>query len=188
MHWRWLSGSGFVARYVSTESFVDSLERMAARGADVHRIQAYLNETLIEPHTLDAYISYRSERYTRHLVHKSVAFEILVLCWGIGHKAPIHGHEGELCWARVERGRLRFENFRLVSEQPLVLEPLGAPVDGGVGHVDGPADLHSVENPAAFGAPAVTMHVYSLPYDECDIYDLKRGERRRVRMAYDALP
>ena len=174
-----------MAQYVSTERFVESLEGMAARDADIGRIQAYLNETLLEPRALDAYVSYRHERYTRHLVHKSTAFEILVLCWGIGHKAPIHGHEGELCWARVERGRLRFEDFRLLSERPLTLEPLGPPVDGGVGHVDGPADLHSVENPAAFGAPAVTVHVYTLPYDECDIYDLKRGERRRVRMAYD---
>ena len=175
-----------MVRYVSIKDFVSSLEGMAARNADVDHIQAYLSETLIEPRTLDAYVSYRPERYTRHLVHRSAAFEILVLCWGIGHKAPIHGHEGELCWARVERGRLRFENFRLLSEEPLTLEPLGAPVDGAVGHVDGPADLHSVENPAAFGTPAVTLHVYSLPYDECDIYDLKRGQRRRVRMAYDA--
>lgn len=177
-----------MARYVRMKSFVDSLEGIAAGTPDIDPIQAYINETLIEPRALDNYVSYQPERYTRHLVHKSTAFEILVLCWGIGHKAPIHGHEGELCWARVERGRLRFENFRLVSEQPLVLEPLGAPVDGAVGHVDGPADLHSVENPVAFGAPAVTVHVYTLPYDECDIYDLKRGERRRVRMAYDALP
>lgn len=176
-----------MARYVSIKNFVDSLEEMAARGLDIGHTQAYLRETLIEPGALDPYVSYRPERYTRHLVHKSEALEILVLCWGTGHKAPIHGHEGELCWARVERGRLRFENFRLLSEQPLALEPLGAPVDGAVGHVDGPADLHSVENLTAFGAPAVTLHVYTLPYDECDIYDLKRGERRRVRMVYDAV-
>ena len=176
-----------MARYVNMKSFVDSLEDMARHEADVADIQAYLNETLIERDALDAYVRYRPERYTRQLVHKSAAFEILVLCWGVGHRAPIHGHEGELCWARVERGRLRFENFRLVSEQPLVLEPLGAPVDGAVGHVDGPADLHSVENPATFGAPAVTVHIYSLPYDECDIYDIEHGTRRRVRMVYDTL-
>jgi predicted metal-dependent enzyme (double-stranded beta helix superfamily) len=173
--------------YVEMPSFVSALEEMAAHGVDRAGVQSYLEQTPVAPASLDPYVWYRPDRYTRNGIHKSEPFEILVLCWGPGHKAPIHGHEGELCWARVERGRLRFVNYRLVSEQPLLLEPSGPPVDGAVGHVDGPADLHSVENCEQFGEPAVTLHVYSRPYPECDIYDLERGERRRVRMAYDTV-
>ena len=66
-----------------------------------------LADTRITPASLDPYVRFEPGRYTRHLVHKDQTVEVLVLCWARGACAPIHGHEGELCWARVERGRLR---------------------------------------------------------------------------------
>ena len=62
-----------------------------------------------------------------------------------------------------------------------------AKVDGENGYLDGPADIHAVENCMALGAPAASVHVYSRPYAECDIYDLVSGERQRVQMAYDTI-
>ncbi|MFQ5994844.1 MAG: cysteine dioxygenase family protein [Acidiferrobacterales bacterium] len=176
-----------MTRYVAMDEFLDALEGFAARGFDVQAVQTYLHETLILSSSLDRYVSYRADRYTRNLVHKTEAFEILVICWEPGQMAPVHGHEGELCWARVERGTLCFIDYRLVSEDPLVLEPTAEPLNAGVGHVDGPADIHAVENLKDSGERAASLHVYSRPYPECDIYDLKKGERRRVRMVYDTM-
>ena len=176
-----------MTHYVGMDNFVTTLEAMAASTFDATAVQSYLAQTRIIPATLETYLHYTPERYTRNLVHKTDAYEILVICWGSGQRAPIHGHEGELCWARVERGTLRFTTYRLVSETPLQLEPVSAAVDGSAGYLDGPADIHAVENCAVFGAPAASVHVYSRPYAECDIYDLERGERQRVRMAYDTM-
>jgi predicted metal-dependent enzyme (double-stranded beta helix superfamily) len=114
-----------MARYVNMADFVRTLEAMAADHFDAANVQSYLEQTRITPETLETYLQYTPERYTRHLVHKSEAFEILVICWDRGQKAPIHGHEGELCWARVECGKLRFTSYRLISETPLTLEPIG---------------------------------------------------------------
>ncbi len=172
---------------VTMGEFVASLETIAERGFDAAQVQAYLTQTLIEPSTLDTYLNFRPGRYTRNLVHKTAAFEILVVCWGIGQRAPVHGHEGERCWARVEQGRLRFTSYRLVTDAPLVLELTGPPVDGAAGYLDGPADIHAVENVNDFAAPAASLHVYSKPYAECDVYDLTRGVRRRLRLAYDTV-
>ncbi len=176
-----------MASYVNMDSFAARLESMAAAGFDTDEVHAYLSDTLIEPSSLDAYVSFKSTRYARNLVHKSKRFEILVVCWKVSQGAPVHGHEGERCWARVERGTLRFANFREVSENPLIVEALGDPVDGGPGHLDGPADIHTVENPGDSGEDAASLHVYSFPFDECDIYDLARGEKKRVRMEYDTM-
>ena len=176
-----------MTRYIDMDDFVNTLETMAARALPVNDVQAYLEQTRITPATFEPYLHYKPERYTRHLVHKTEAFEVLVICWDVGQQAPIHGHEGELCWARVERGKLRFTNYRLVSETPLQLAPLSAAIDGGVGYLDGPADIHAVQNCIEFGAPAASLHVYSRPYAECDIYDLVRGERQRARMSYDTM-
>jgi NitT/TauT family transport system ATP-binding protein len=175
-------------RVLSASDLVGELLRLAGRGfprEDVHRLLA---ETRLEPASLDRHVRFAPGLYTRHLVHKSPEVEILVLCWARGSRAPIHGHEGELCWARVERGTLRFANWREVSRTPLRVVPVGEPMPGGPGYLDGPADLHSVENPAALDQDAVSLHVYSKPYDECDIYDVERGEVRRVRLQYDSVP
>jgi hypothetical protein len=32
------------------------------------------------------------------------------------------------------------------------------------------------------------VHVYSRPYDECDVYDSVEGPVRRVRLQYDSVP
>jgi cysteine dioxygenase len=166
-----------MTRYIDLDHFVKTLETMAAHALPVDDVQAYLEQTRITPETFEPYLHYKPERYTRHLVHKTEAFEVLVICWDIGQQAPIHGHDG----------KLRFTNYRLVSETPLQLAPLSAAIDGGVGYLDGPADIHAVQNCVQFGAPAASLHVYSRPYAECDIYDLTRGKRQRSRMSYDTI-
>lgn len=172
---------------LTLEDFADRVRRLVEADAPASEIQRFLTRTRIEPASLDRFVRFEDGRYTRHLVLKTPAVEVLVLCWRRGSRAPIHGHEGERCWARVERGRLRFSSYRERSRDPLRLEPLGAAVDGGPGHVDGPADIHAVDNAAELGEDAVTVHVYSRPYDECDIYDLERGLVRRVRLRYDSV-
>jgi Cysteine dioxygenase type I len=171
---------------ISMAEFVDEIKRLIDTGFAQDRVHAFLSGALIEPVSLDRYVRFEAGRYTRHLVYKSQDIELLVLCWKQGAKAPVHGHEGELCWARVERGRLRFTSYREVSRAPLQVIPVGPPVDGGAGHLDGPADIHAVDNPEEFGQDAVSLHVYSKPYDECDIYDLEEGVIRRVRLRYDS--
>lgn len=173
--------------YSSMEDFLSELQAFAATEFSPSEVYRYLSGTLIKPDSLETYISFRPDRYTRNLVYKDETFELLVICWGIGQRAPIHGHEGEYCWTRVERGSLRITNYRELSEAPLVLDRLKEPVNGARGYLDGPADIHEVENLASFGQAAVSLHVYSRPYSECDIYDLAKGEKRRIRLAYDTM-
>lgn len=171
---------------VTMEAFVDEIQRLIDQGFDRTLVHRFLGGTMIEPSSLGRYVRFKPRRYTRHLVYKTAAIELLVLCWARGSRAPVHGHEGELCWARVERGRLRFTNYRETSRAPLRIVPIDVALDGGPGHLDGPADLHAVENAVEFGADAVSLHVYAKPYDECDIYDLEEGVVRRVRLRYDS--
>lgn len=172
---------------VSMADFVRGVRARCTADLDPAEMGRFLATTRLEPAALERFVRFVPGRYTRHLVHKDPDVEILVLCWARGTGAPIHGHEGEYCWARVERGRLVFSNYREASRLPLRLEALGVE-EGGPGHVDGPADIHAVSNPAARDEDAVTVHVYCRPYDECDIYDTGQGEVRRVRLSYDSVP
>jgi NitT/TauT family transport system ATP-binding protein len=168
--------------------FVQEVRKRCDGALDPVEMGRFLATARIEPTSLESFVRFAAGRYTRHLVHKDRDVELLVLCWARGASAPIHGHEGEYCWARVERGRLAFRSYREASRVPLRLEPVGGVVDGGPGHVDGPADIHAVTNPAALGEDAVSVHVYCRPYDECDIYDAAQGTVRRVRLFYDSVP
>jgi hypothetical protein len=168
-------------------AFLREVLKRSAGALDPVEMGRFLATSRIEPASLDDFVRFAPGRYTRHLVHKDRDVELLVLCWARGASAPIHGHEGELCWARVERGQLAFRSYREISRTPLALEAIGGVVDGGPGHLDGPADIHSVTNDAAPGEGAVSVHVYCRPYDECDIYDAEQGTVRRVRLAYDSL-
>jgi hypothetical protein len=162
------------ATTIGMAEFVGEVRRRSQTPIDVADMARFLGATRIDAAALDAVVRFAPGRYTRHLVHKDKDVEILVLCWASGSAAPIHGHEGEYCWARVERGRLAFSNYREVSRAPLRLEPIDAAVDGGPGYVD--------------GQEAVSVHVYCRPYDECDIYDVAQGTVRRVRLSYDSIP
>jgi predicted metal-dependent enzyme (double-stranded beta helix superfamily) len=169
------------------DRLINDLKSYAARGFHAGAVRDYLAETLIAPEAISPYLHHCEEHYTRNLVHKDEDFEILVICWGSGQRAPIHGHEGELCFARVELGKLRFSNYRTLTEEPVKLELAGRPVDGGVGFLDGPADIHAVDNPREFRENAASLHVYSRPYGECDIYESETGPRRRVKLVYDSI-
>ena len=170
---------------LSLDEFVTRMTQLTAPSVDRGAVQRFLDSHTIEPASIERYLRFHDGRYTRHLVFKSPTVELLVLCWSRGSRAPIHGHEGELCWARVERGRLRFTSYRELSRSPLRLAPTGPPVEGAPGYVDGPADIHAVDT---VDADAVSLHVYVKPYDECDIYDVEQGVVRRVRLTYDSVP
>jgi cysteine dioxygenase len=172
---------------LTMEAFLSGINVILRQGFATEEIHAYLQKTLIEPASLQRYMFFRPERYTRNLVFKNEAFELLVICWNIGQQAPVHGHEGERCWSRIEQGSLLLCNYRELCENPLVVQQINQPYRGERGCLDGPADIHSVANPAIEEAPAVSLHLYSHPYDQCDIYDLEKNEKRRVRLRYDSI-
>ena len=40
--------------------------------------------------------------------------------------------------------------------------------------------IHQVLNPASFASRAVTLHIYSKPFDTCEVYDLKEKRYQDV--------
>lgn len=168
--------------------FLDQVRGYARRGFPVAEVLGYLRSQVMAPEELEPYLHWVPGRYTRNLVHRCADFELLILCWDPGQCAPVHGHEGELCWARVERGCLRFRNYAELERKgdQVRLAQTGPPVDGVCGHVDGPADIHSVENLAG-GGGAVSLHLYARPFDHCEIYDLEQGLVCRKCLAYDSI-
>jgi NitT/TauT family transport system ATP-binding protein len=107
--------------------FVREVRARCDGAIDPAEMAAFLATNRIEAASLDGFVRFAPGRYMRHLVHKDRDVEILVLCWARGSTAPIHGHEGEYCWARVERGRLAFASYREASRAPCGSSRSGPP-------------------------------------------------------------
>ncbi len=83
------------------------LKKFATEDFPVSGVSDYLNDYSLSNEILNEYAHFKDQKYCRNLVHKENDFEIIVVCWKAGQVAPIHGHEGEKCWARVQDGNLQ---------------------------------------------------------------------------------
>lgn len=139
----------------------------------------------VDAASLGPYLYYCHEHYTRNLIHKTPLFELIAICWEVGQKSPIHNHCNQECWMAAPIGRVQVHNFKLIRKDEstgycelepskhFVIEP-DSPQE-----VDPSEPIHLVANPTSFGARAATLHVYSKPYDTCEVYDMK-GKRYEV--------
>ena len=160
---------------------ISALKSFAREDFPIDKVSNYLKSLPLNDKSLKKYIFFKKEFYTRNLIHKENNFEILAICWPQKTDAPIHGHEGEKCWARVETGRLQIGNYNEESKSPLKLNFINE-LSCKAGYLDGPADIHSVRNIS--NDFATSLHVYAKPYDACDIYDLEKGRIERKKLGY----
>jgi cysteine dioxygenase len=156
----------------------------------IPRVMKFAREKAIRPETLAPYLFYAKSHYTRNLIYKCELFEVLAICWNVGQVSRIHNHRDQNCWMAVPLGRLQVENFHLVDQDLAAgrsqLEPLNT-VEMNIAHpcaVD-PADpVHRVINPREFNERAVSLHVYSRPFDTCVVYSPEQGTCGEIKLHF----
>ena len=163
------------------KTIIDRLNKFARQDFPVPEVSSYLQHLSFNEKELNKYSLHKDNSYTRNLVYRDADFELLVICWPPNTSAPIHGHEGEKCWARVQEGQLQICNYEEISSNPLELNMIQK-LSCSPGFLDGPADIHSVENLS--DDFATSLHVYAKPYDACDIYDIENGKIERMKLSY----
>ena len=163
---------------------IDKLKEFSKEDFPVPEVSSYLLNLNIDQEELKKYLLRADDHYTRNLIHRDRDFEIMIICWPPNTSAPIHGHEGEKCWARVQNGNLQICNYEEVSSSPLKLNMIQE-LSCAPGFLDGPADIHSVEN--ITDKFATSLHVYAKPYDACDIYDIEKGTVDRIKLSYHSI-
>src|SRR4029078_945363 len=166
-----------VPRQLSIQDFISEL-RQFPESAFVHTTEllAFLPQTGVKPEPLSPYLNWNRQPYTRNLIDKTPLYELIAICWEVGQVSSVHNHRDQNCWMSVPIGRLLVENFHLVSQDiehgKSQLTPTDT-VEMNATHpcaVD-PADpVHRVVNPKRFGERAVSLHIYSRPFDTCVVY------------------
>jgi cysteine dioxygenase len=184
-------GSQTISRQISIADFVSELRKFAAPAFDgTTQILAFLQSTTVDPESLAAYLTWDRQHYTRNLIDKTPLYELLAICWEVGQVSSVHNHRDQNCWMAVPIGRLMVENYHLVCQDmdkgTCQLQPTHR-VEMNPNHpcaVD-PADpVHRVLNPREFNQRAVSLHVYSRPFDSCVVYSPEQGTCGEIKLHY----
>jgi len=151
-------------------------------------VLGFLRRNPVAIESLQPYLNFCQEKYTRNLIHRTPLFELIAICWDVGQVSAIHNHRNQRCWMAIAQGKVQVQNFRLVRQdagaQTCELEATTRFVIDAEqpAEVDPEEPIHLVANPAAFGGRAVTLHIYSRPFDTCEVYDLKTGRYQDVKL------
>jgi cysteine dioxygenase len=174
---------------VEVRGVVDTLRTVPPPRFQPVEICKLLADANVNPKTLEPYLHFAKGRYTRNLIFRNELFELIALCWSPKSQSPIHNHSNQLCWLSIQSGALRLENFSSLDGpgpgERIRLVPSGGLARAAVGCLDlqqGDDGIHRVSNP--FDEPAVSLHVYSRPYDICLGYDLVKQTASELELRY----
>lgn len=174
---------------VTIERFVEELSLVPEAEFTHQNILDFLRQNPVSLDGLTPYLYFCAEHYTRNLIRRTPLFDLIAIGWESGQQSPIHNHCNQMCWMAMACGKVRVQNFEVVQKDPATgfceLKPSTHYVidAGSPQEVDPEEPIHLVANPQSFGGRAVTLHIYSKPYDTCEVYDLKAKRYREVQLS-----
>jgi hypothetical protein len=108
-------------------------------------------------------------------------------------RSSIHNHKDQNCWMAAPIGRLTVQNYRVLEEDlashhcdivPTDIVEINAtnPVA-----VDPLNPVHDVRNPREYGERAVSLHLYSRPFDSCVVYSVEQHTCGEIGLRYNSM-
>ena len=179
-------------RTVSIDEFVSGLCSIPETDFGIGTVFDYLKEHNVDAESLNGYCFFSRNHYTRNLIFKNDLFELIAICWDIGQVSMIHNHQDQNCWMSIPVGKLRVQNFRVVEQTPSARYCRLEPTDSFDIHQALPAEVdpgepvHQVLNLSEFNERAVSLHIYSRPFDRCLVYSLDTNEYAEIPLHYSS--
>ncbi|KNE58389.1 hypothetical protein AMAG_03968 [Allomyces macrogynus ATCC 38327] len=175
-------------------------EELGPHGLDADDVDVSRVLGLMEAYQSNAtdwaqYALFDPYRYTRNLVDDGNGrFNLMILCWSPGHISPIHDHANAHCCMKMLEGELvetRFDTPGNSASMPLHtaddheahgsrLHMSGKRVleHNKVAYISDKIGLHRVSN--ASDRPAVSLHLYTPPFQTCNTFCERTGIARPV--------
>ena len=178
------------AEQLTITDWVKNLAAIPEREFTLENIQNYILRHSVRPETIDKFLFFSKGNYTRNLIFKNDVFECMTICWEIGQASRIHNHRNQNCWMSAPIGRLQVQNFHVderdASHGTCHIRPTNV-YEMNAAHpaVVNPLEpVHQVLNLPEFNQRAVSIHVYSKPFDSCEIYQREKGAYYDVPLHY----
>jgi len=140
------------------------------------------------------YANFDPHRYTRNLVDTGNGkFNLILLCWGEGHGSGVHDHANAHCWMKVVDGTLFENQYEWPNSEHTEITPelynamtkkkVTEFKTGEVAYINDSIGLHRVEN-NSHSACAVSLHLYSPPFEMCQSFDERTGKSSSVKVIF----
>ena len=161
---------------VTIAEWVKGLAAIPVREFTLQNVQDYVVHHSVLPETLDKYSYFSKGSYTRNLIFRNDLFECMTVCWEVGQRSRIHNHRDQNCWMSAPIGQLRVQNYSVDRRDaahgtckiiPTDTYDLDAAHPAYVNPIE---PVHEVMNLAEFNQRAVSIHIYSKPFDSCEVY------------------
>ncbi|XP_018529918.1 cysteine dioxygenase type 1 [Lates calcarifer] len=154
---------------------------------NVDEVKAVMEAYESNPQEWKQYAKFDKYRYTRNLVDEGNGkFNLIVLCWGEGHGSSIHDHTDSHCFMKMLQGELKETQFEWPdskSQGDMVQKSQRILQENKVAYINDSIGLHRVEN-ASHTEGAISLHLYSPPFQTCQTFDQRTGHRTTVKMTF----
>jgi cysteine dioxygenase len=178
---------------VKIEDLIEGLRRISDMDFTCDKVYQFLAENPVDVDTIAPFLFWSKDFYTRNLIYKDERFEMMAICWDKGQVSKIHNHADQMCWMTVPVGKLRGQNFRAVeldeaknfckleeTDNFNLSDCLAAKVE-----LEEP--IHQILNLPEFDERAVSLHIYSKPFDTCLCYCRETDTFKEVPLFYTSI-
>ena len=156
-------------------------------------VYQFLSENPVEVDSITRFLFWSNVCYTRNLIYKDARFEMMAICWEKGQVSRVHNHSEQRCWMTVPIGKLRGQNFAIVAIDEekgfckLSETDTFELSDCVAAKVELEEPVHQVLNLTEFDERAVSIHIYSKPYDRCLSYCRDTDTFKEVQLFYTSI-
>jgi cysteine dioxygenase len=178
---------------VNVENLIEGLRAIPDADFTCDNVYRFLAENPVDVDSISKYFHWSENFYTRNLIFKNERFEMMAVCWNKGQVSKIHNHANQMCWMTVPMGKLRGQNFRAVetdeSRNFCRLEKTGQfdLSDCLTAKVELEEPIHQILNLPEFDERAVSLHIYSKPFDKCLSYCRETNRFAEVPLFYTSI-
>ncbi len=178
---------------VKIENLIDGLRAIPEAEFKCDNVYQFLRENSVDVASIEKYLHWSEKFYTRNLIYKDERFEMMAICWNKGQVSRIHNHADQMCWMTVPVGKLRGQNFRILeieeangfcklqeTDQFDLSDCLAAKVE-----LEEP--VHQILNLSEFDERAVSLHIYSKPFEKCLSYCRETDRFAEVSLYYTSV-
>ena len=174
-------------KITSLEELVDALN---PNFKDVDSYTHLMNSLELSVESIQSYCHWTEDFYTRNLVSKTKAYELMVLCWPPNQTSPVHNHQGQDCWMHVVAGEMLEVQYHCLKDEESGVWGIekGEKVPclpGYTAYINDEICLHQICNQT--DKPAITLHLYSYPIETCNIYCCKTGKVTSRKLNYSTV-
>jgi hypothetical protein len=91
---------------VSIDELVRELHAFSATAFDqTEQVLSLLSKMPVEESSLNPYLTWDRQHYTRNLIDKTELYELIAICWEVGQSSSVHNHRDQNCWKTSRRAR-----------------------------------------------------------------------------------